>query len=227
MYRVLGKSVARYKDTIRKPNIIKQVLILLPQLLRMVHPYMPVRDDGTDSDLYAYKSCKIFHLALRSPSNGSNALAPRGGPSGPLGPNEAVSPRLTDFPSPPPPPPSPSQCAPPPPPPRQESPPPPPRRLPPRRAMQARVVVFPVKGRAWCFARPRAAAAPAGDGAHPPPPPTLRDLWRGITSGGRTAPEKAESVVDFVADKVLGPTPTHARAGCCSRPCIWVLGGVF
>jgi len=76
--------------------------------------------------------------------------------------------------------------------------------------MQARVVVFPVKGRAWCFARPRAAAAPAGDGAHPPPPPTLRDLWRGITSGGRTAPEKAESVVDFVADKVLGPTPTRA-----------------
>ena len=79
MYRVLGKSVARYKDTIRKPNIIKQVLILLPQLLRMVHPYMPVRDDGTDCDLYAYKSCKIFHLALRSPSNGSNALAPLGG----------------------------------------------------------------------------------------------------------------------------------------------------
>ena len=69
--------------------------------------------------------------------------------------------------------------------------------------MQARVVVFPVKGRAWCFALPRAsAAASAADGALPPPPPTLRDLWRGISSGGRTAPEKAEAVVDFVADKV-------------------------
>ncbi|XP_002453312.1 uncharacterized protein C23H3.12c [Sorghum bicolor] len=69
--------------------------------------------------------------------------------------------------------------------------------------MQARVFVFPVKGRAWCFALPRAsAAASAADGALPPPPPTLRDLWRGISSGGRTAPEKAEAVVDFVADKM-------------------------
>ncbi|KAL6629150.1 hypothetical protein ACP70R_028915 [Stipagrostis hirtigluma subsp. patula] len=79
--------------------------------------------------------------------------------------------------------------------------------------MQARVVVFPVKGRAWCFARPRAAVPAAssaaggggggGDGASlPPPPPTLKDLWRGITSGRRTAPENAEAVVDFVADKM-------------------------
>ncbi|XP_004951806.1 uncharacterized protein C23H3.12c [Setaria italica] len=68
--------------------------------------------------------------------------------------------------------------------------------------MQARVVVFPVKGRAWCFARPAAAAASAGAGDGALPPPTLRDLWRGITSRGRTAPEKAESVVDFVADKM-------------------------
>jgi hypothetical protein len=91
--------------------------------------------------------------------------------------------------------------------------------------MQARVVVFPVKGRAWCFALPRAsAAASAADGALPPPPPTLRDLWRGISSGGRTAPEKAEAVVDFVADKVPGPHPTarHARAGPRGIARIWV-----
>ncbi|KAF8685349.1 hypothetical protein HU200_043971 [Digitaria exilis] len=75
-------------------------------------------------------------------------------------------------------------------------------RLAARRAMQARVVVFPVKGRAWCFARPLAPATPAAGGGALPPP-TLRDLWRGITSAERTAPEKAESVVDFVADKVL------------------------
>jgi hypothetical protein len=95
--------------------------------------------------------------------------------------------------------------------------------------MQARVVVFPVKGRAWCFARPAQAAAVAaggggGDGGGALPPPTLRDLWRGITTKGRTAPEKAESVVDFVADKVLARTPT--RAG--SAPvvaCIWALAG--
>ncbi|CAN6243083.1 unnamed protein product [Urochloa humidicola] len=73
--------------------------------------------------------------------------------------------------------------------------------------MQTRVVVFPVKGRVWCFASPRASAAAgvgagAGAGGGALPPPTLRDLWRGITSGGRTAPEKVESVVDFVADKM-------------------------
>uniref|UniRef100_A0A0E0JVM9 Uncharacterized protein n=1 Tax=Oryza punctata TaxID=4537 RepID=A0A0E0JVM9_ORYPU len=73
--------------------------------------------------------------------------------------------------------------------------------------MQARVVVFPVKGRAWCFARPRATAPAAarggGDGgAIPPPPTTVKDLWRGIAGGGRTASENAEAVVDFVADKM-------------------------
>jgi len=78
--------------------------------------------------------------------------------------------------------------------------------------MQARVVVFPVKGRAWCFALPRAsAAASSADGARPPPP-TLRDLWRGISSRGRTVPEKAEAVVDFVADKVPASHPTATLA---------------
>lgn len=78
--------------------------------------------------------------------------------------------------------------------------------------MQARVVVFPVKGRAWCFASPRATAPAAacggGDGGAllPPPPPTVKDLWRGIAGGGRTASENAEAVVDFVADKVLDST---------------------
>lgn len=90
--------------------------------------------------------------------------------------------------------------------------------------MQARVIVFPVKGRAWCFALPRAsAAAPAADGALPRP--TLRDLWRGISSGSRTAPEKAEAVVDFVADKVRGshacPSPRSCGAGPRGVACIW------
>uniref|UniRef100_A0A0E0CFR9 Uncharacterized protein n=1 Tax=Oryza meridionalis TaxID=40149 RepID=A0A0E0CFR9_9ORYZ len=83
--------------------------------------------------------------------------------------------------------------------------------------MQARVVVFPVKGRAWCFASPRATAPAAarggGDGgaALPPPPPTVKDLWRGIAGGGRTASENAEAVVDFVADKVLDATGSAGR----------------
>ncbi|KAG8058131.1 hypothetical protein GUJ93_ZPchr0002g24940 [Zizania palustris] len=72
-------------------------------------------------------------------------------------------------------------------------------------AMQGRVVVFPVKGRSWCFAFPRGAAAPGTrggvDGALPPPP-TVKDLWRGIAGGGRAASENAEAVVDFVAEKM-------------------------
>lgn len=93
--------------------------------------------------------------------------------------------------------------------------------------MQARVVVFPVKGRAWCFARPLAPATPTAGAL---PPPTLRDLWRGVTSGGRTAPEKAEYVVDFVADKVLESRPlTRALRTLVPVPFagVWVFVGVF
>ncbi|CAM0946851.1 unnamed protein product [Alopecurus aequalis] len=72
--------------------------------------------------------------------------------------------------------------------------------------MQARVVVFPIRGRAWCLTRPRALAptAPASAAGHGalPPPPSLKDLWRGIAAGGRTAPENVEAVADFVADKM-------------------------
>jgi hypothetical protein len=92
--------------------------------------------------------------------------------------------------------------------------------------MQARVFVFPVKGRSWCFLHPRASAAvvasSGGDGALPPPP-TLKDLWRGISSAERTTPEKAEAVVDFVADKVLGGA--HRQAAPPSFTCIWVSRG--
>lgn len=93
--------------------------------------------------------------------------------------------------------------------------------------MQARVVVFPIKGRAWCFLRPRASAAAAasagGDGALPPRP-TLKDLWRGIASGERTTPEKAEAVVDFVADKVIDSSRALRTLAAAVFPftCIWI-----
>jgi hypothetical protein len=94
--------------------------------------------------------------------------------------------------------------------------------------MQARVVVFPVKGRAWCFLRPRASAAAAasagGDGALPPPP-TLKDLWRGIASAERTTPEKAEAVVDFVTDKVVDGARARTSRRCSPSPAFRFRGG--
>jgi hypothetical protein len=91
--------------------------------------------------------------------------------------------------------------------------------------MQARVVVFPIRRGAWCFVRPRApapatSASAAAHGALPPPP-TIRDLWRGISAGGRTAPENVEAVADFVADKVFDemrlPLPPSALASLALR----------
>ncbi|KAG6516086.1 hypothetical protein ZIOFF_026534 [Zingiber officinale] len=67
--------------------------------------------------------------------------------------------------------------------------------------MRARLVVFPVKGRNWCFGLSNEAAS--GADASLQPVPTLRDLWKRISSdGGRSAQERAEFVVDFIADKM-------------------------
>ncbi|WOL19813.1 hypothetical protein Cni_G28615 [Canna indica] len=66
--------------------------------------------------------------------------------------------------------------------------------------MRARVVVFPIKGRNWCFGR--SAESSSGVDASSQPNPSLRDLWRGISSRGRSAQESAEIVVDFIAEKM-------------------------
>ncbi|XP_042384037.1 uncharacterized protein LOC121976099 [Zingiber officinale] len=67
--------------------------------------------------------------------------------------------------------------------------------------MRARLVVFPVKGRNWCFGLSNEAAS--GADASLQPVPTLRDLWKRISSdGGRSAQARAEFVVDFIADKM-------------------------
>ncbi|KAH7655307.1 DNA helicase protein [Dioscorea alata] len=67
--------------------------------------------------------------------------------------------------------------------------------------MRARIVVFPIKGRTWCFAR----SLDPLSGSHPSPSlpsPSWKDLWTTIRSGQRPASENAEIVVDFVADKM-------------------------
>ncbi|KAG1334417.1 hypothetical protein COCNU_03G005360 [Cocos nucifera] len=65
--------------------------------------------------------------------------------------------------------------------------------------MRARLVVFPVKGRNWCFTRALDSVSGSESSS---PSPALKDLWRKISSHGRPAQEKAEIVVDFVAHKM-------------------------
>ncbi|KAK1308186.1 hypothetical protein QJS10_CPA09g00011 [Acorus calamus] len=81
--------------------------------------------------------------------------------------------------------------------------------------MRARLVVFPIKGRNWCFTRSsyRAFSEPESSQSVNP---TLKDLWRKIRShDGKSSGEgKVETVVDFTADKMnrafinLGKAPT-------------------
>ncbi|RWW26788.1 hypothetical protein GW17_00008810 [Ensete ventricosum] len=66
--------------------------------------------------------------------------------------------------------------------------------------MRARLVVFPIKGRSWCFSR--SAESASGADSSSTPPPRLRDLWRRISSHGRSVQESAEIVGDFIADKM-------------------------
>ncbi|XP_010917341.1 uncharacterized protein C23H3.12c isoform X2 [Elaeis guineensis] len=65
--------------------------------------------------------------------------------------------------------------------------------------MRARLVVFPVKGRNWCFTRSLDSVSGPESSS---PSPALKDLWRKISTHGRPAQEKAEIVADFVADKM-------------------------
>ncbi|XP_028550383.1 uncharacterized protein LOC110095330 isoform X3 [Dendrobium catenatum] len=65
--------------------------------------------------------------------------------------------------------------------------------------MRARVVVFPIKERNWCFSRSLDPAAALESSSAPQ---QLRDLFRNITSTRRSVPENAEIVVDFVSEKM-------------------------
>jgi hypothetical protein len=71
--------------------------------------------------------------------------------------------------------------------------------------MRARVVVFPIKGRNWCFSLSRDAVTVGATSESSPP--SIKDLWVQITTRGRKPQENAEVVVDFFADKVLDELP--------------------
>ncbi|KAJ4896762.1 hypothetical protein Rs2_23556 [Raphanus sativus] len=66
--------------------------------------------------------------------------------------------------------------------------------------MRARLVVFPIKGRKWCFSRsvdPFAAQAPSGV-----TPTTVRGLWKKLSSESKPINANAELLVDFISDKM-------------------------
>lgn len=67
--------------------------------------------------------------------------------------------------------------------------------------MRARLVVFPIRGRNWCFSRstdPSVSASATSSQT----PSTLKDLWKNISMRDKPLNANAEILVDFVADKV-------------------------
>ncbi|CAI0473070.1 unnamed protein product [Linum tenue] len=67
--------------------------------------------------------------------------------------------------------------------------------------MRARLVVFPLRGRNWCFSRSLDPSLNHHSSSSASPS-TIRDLWRSITSSGSSAPHNAQLVVDFIANKM-------------------------
>ncbi|CAH8337203.1 unnamed protein product [Eruca vesicaria subsp. sativa] len=66
--------------------------------------------------------------------------------------------------------------------------------------MRARLVVFPIKGRKWCFSRsvdPFASQTPSGV-----TPTTVRGLWKKLSSESKPINANAELLVDFISDKM-------------------------
>ncbi|XP_021761857.1 uncharacterized protein C23H3.12c-like [Chenopodium quinoa] len=68
--------------------------------------------------------------------------------------------------------------------------------------MRARLVVFPVKGRNWCFSRSMDSLI-SGDASNlSSTPTTVRDLWKSLSSSSQPATANAELLVDFVSHKM-------------------------
>ncbi|ESQ30038.1 hypothetical protein EUTSA_v10011709mg [Eutrema salsugineum] len=66
--------------------------------------------------------------------------------------------------------------------------------------MRARLIVFPIKGKNWCFSRsvdPFAAQSPSGV-----TPTTIRGLWKKLSSESKPINANAELLVDFISDKM-------------------------
>ncbi|KAL2336334.1 hypothetical protein Fmac_010780 [Flemingia macrophylla] len=67
--------------------------------------------------------------------------------------------------------------------------------------MRTKLVVFPIRGKNWCFSRPldhSLSATPASFQS----PSTLKDLWTSVNVSATPINAKAELVVDYIANKM-------------------------
>ena len=67
--------------------------------------------------------------------------------------------------------------------------------------MRAKLVVFPIRGRNWCFSRSiDHSVKDSATSSHSPS--TFRELWKNINVGGKPLNAKAELCADYFANKV-------------------------
>ncbi|TYI78816.1 hypothetical protein E1A91_D06G240500v1 [Gossypium mustelinum] len=66
--------------------------------------------------------------------------------------------------------------------------------------MKARLVVFPIKGKIWCFSRSIDQSASAFNSANTLS--TVKELWKKISSNSKPLNANAELLVDFISNKM-------------------------
>ncbi|KAB2079129.1 hypothetical protein E1A91_A06G213700v1 [Gossypium mustelinum] len=66
--------------------------------------------------------------------------------------------------------------------------------------MKARLVVFPIKGKIWCFSRSIDQSASAFNSANTPS--TVKELWKKISTNSKPLNANAELLVDFISNKM-------------------------
>lgn len=71
--------------------------------------------------------------------------------------------------------------------------------------MRAKLVVFPIRGRNWCFTR-TIDHSPSDSHASSHSPSTLKHLWIQINAPSKPLNAKAELFADYIADKVHFPS---------------------
>lgn len=68
--------------------------------------------------------------------------------------------------------------------------------------MRAKLIVFPIRGRNWCFTRSIDHSLPASSATSSQSPLTFKEMLKNIYTADKPLNAKAELVTDFVADKM-------------------------